>query len=158
VAPPPPPPPDVTIVVNDQPLPSRAVLKAFMTSVGDPLTWKYIWMPLSAMVSGPLVCWLFSGVGISDGNCALSLADGAAVACEVGVAAALLLEVALVAPVVWVPELVLLQAEATRPTVIAAAAKAHVLRLMLALFMIRDSSNGRLSARANNETPIKLAG
>jgi hypothetical protein len=53
-------------------------------------------MPLSAMLSGPLVCWLFGGVGNSDCR---SVPPGAAVAvpADVVVAAALLLEVALVA-------------------------------------------------------------
>jgi hypothetical protein len=93
-----------------------------------------MWMLLSAMVSGPLVCWLFAGVGISDGSGALFLAVVAAVACEVVVAAALL-DAALVASVFWVPELEPLQAEATKPTVIAAATKAYVLRLMIAPYL-----------------------
>jgi uncharacterized membrane protein YhiD involved in acid resistance len=94
-----------------------------------------MWMPLSAMLSGPLVCWLFAGVGISDGSGALSPAVVAAVACEVVVATARLLEVALVASVFWVPELEPLQAEAIKPTVIAAATKAYVLRLMVAPYL-----------------------
>jgi hypothetical protein len=93
-----------------------------------------MWMPLSAMVSGPLVCWLFAGVGISDGSGALSPAVVAAVACEVVVAAALL-DAALVASVFWVPELEPLQAEMAKPTVIAAATKAYVLRLMIAPYL-----------------------
>jgi hypothetical protein len=62
-------------------------------------------------------------VGINDGSCELSPVGVAAVAGEVAVAAAALLDVVLVAVVVWVPELEPLQAEVTRPIVIATVTK-----------------------------------
>ena len=78
------------------------------------------------MVSGPSVRWLFAGAGISDCRCVLPLVVVVAAPCDVVVVASIVFEVVLVvAPVVVVLELgELLQADATRPMAIAAAAKA----------------------------------
>jgi hypothetical protein len=87
-------------------------------------------MPLSWMESGPSVRWLFAGAGISDCRCVLPLVVVVAVPCDVVVDVvvvdSIVVEVVLVvAPVVVVLEFgELLQADATRPMAIAAAARA----------------------------------
>jgi hypothetical protein len=89
-----------------------------------------MWMPLSEILSGPLVCSLLAGAGISDGSSVLppgviagALCDFVVAAAVVLVAAAVVLEAALAeAPLVLVPELEELpHADAIRPTATAAA-------------------------------------